>query len=87
MDLRYPPVGPPREFGRIKRIIGICAGVSGFVSGFFALAVLKVSPIYAALITTFDFMIGVWLYWSGSRQQKREEAAKLLALQHNEFKR
>ena len=87
MDLRYPPAGPAREFGRTTRIVGICAAVSGFVLGFGALAITKVPPVYAALITTFDFMIGMWLYWSGSRQQKREEAAKLLTLQHNEFKR
>lgn len=72
MDLRYPLPGPRGDFGRAKRIAGVLAVVVGFLMGFGALALLQVAPVYAALITTFDVMIGVCFYWSGSRQQKRE---------------
>ncbi|MEO8725727.1 MAG: hypothetical protein ABI383_06345 [Acidobacteriaceae bacterium] len=72
MDLRYPLPGPRGDFGRAKRIAGVLAVLVGFLMGFTALLLLRLAPVFAALITTFDVMVGVCFYWSGYRQQKRE---------------
>ncbi len=76
MDLRYPPPGAPRDVGKAKRIAGLVAAASGFVVGFGVLVFLKLPPLLAAFIAALDFTIGMGLYMSGRRQQKREEAAK-----------
>lgn len=67
------------SIGRAKQYGGVGAAFAGFLTGFIVLILGKLPPAIAALLTTIDILIGGLLFRAGSKQIKRERAAKLMA--------
>jgi Flp pilus assembly protein TadB len=64
------------RLGRIKQVMGVLAVLVGAALGLFVMRAYDIPPVVAAILTTIDVMIGITLFWMGTRQRRRAKAQR-----------